>query len=134
LRPTFSISDPALMADKARAEALCNVSRETWARLDRFVALLLQWQAKRNLVAAAELPRVWTRHVADSLQLLRLAPNAQVWVDFGSGGGFPGIPIACALADKPGASVRRSGSRKSLRWCTSNELKIVGTALGIRST
>jgi 16S rRNA (guanine527-N7)-methyltransferase len=28
-----------------------------------------------------------------------------VWVDFGSGGGFPGIPVACALADRPGAKV-----------------------------
>ena len=28
-----------------------------------------------------------------------------MWVDFGSGAGFPGIPIACALAGKPGAMV-----------------------------
>ena len=28
-----------------------------------------------------------------------------MWVDFGSGGGFPGIPLACALADKAGAIV-----------------------------
>ena len=47
----------------------------------------------------------WTRHVADSLQLLDLAPDAKVWVDFGSGGGFPAIPIACALAGRPGAMV-----------------------------
>jgi 16S rRNA (guanine527-N7)-methyltransferase len=106
LRSTLSISDPTLVADKARAEPLCDVSRETWARLERFVALLLQWQAKTNLVAASELPRLWTRHIGDSLQLLPLAPNARTWVDFGSGGGFPGIPIACALADKPGAQVQ----------------------------
>jgi 16S rRNA (guanine527-N7)-methyltransferase len=48
---------------------------------------------------------LWTRHIADSLQLLPLAPQAQVWVDLGSGGGFPGVPIACALADKPDARV-----------------------------
>ena len=36
---------------------------------------------------------------------LALAPDARVWVDFGSGAGFPGIPIACALADTPGAMV-----------------------------
>jgi 16S rRNA (guanine527-N7)-methyltransferase len=48
---------------------------------------------------------LWTRHIADSLQLLPLAPQARVWVDFGSGGGFPGVPIACVLADLPGAKI-----------------------------
>ncbi len=70
-----------------------------------FVELLLLWQQKQNLVASSTLPQIWTRHIADSLQLLPLAPEARVWVDFGSGAGFPGIPIACALADRPGAMV-----------------------------
>jgi len=70
-----------------------------------FVELLLLWQQKQNLVAPSTLPRLWTRHIADSLQLLDLAPDARVWVDFGSGGGFPGLVIACALADKAGSMV-----------------------------
>lgn len=95
-----------LRADKARALALTPVSRETEARLDRFVDLLLTWQAKTNLVAPSTLPQLWTRHVADSLQLLPLAPpDVKVWVDFGSGGGFPAIPIACVLAERPGSQV-----------------------------
>jgi len=85
--------------------ALTPVSRETEARLDRFVELLLQWQAKTNLVAPSTLPHLWTRHIADSLQLLTLAPSAKVWVDLGSGGGFPGVVLACALADTSGAVV-----------------------------
>jgi 16S rRNA (guanine527-N7)-methyltransferase len=85
--------------------ALTPVSRETEARLDRFVELLLQWQAKTNLVAPSTLPHLWTRHIADSLQLLTLAPSAKVWVDLGSGGGFPGVVLACALADTSGALV-----------------------------
>jgi 16S rRNA (guanine527-N7)-methyltransferase len=39
------------------------------------------------------------------LQLVALAPDAKVWADFGSGGGFPGMPIACALVERPGARV-----------------------------
>lgn len=74
-------------------------------RLDRFVELLRQWQETTNLVAPSTLPDLWTRHVADSLQLLNLAPGAKRWVDFGSGGGFPGIPIACALAGRDDAVV-----------------------------
>jgi 16S rRNA (guanine527-N7)-methyltransferase len=88
-----------LAADKTRALALTPVSRETEQRLDSFVELLLLWQQKQNLVAASTIPHLWTRHVADSLQLLPLAPGAKVWADLGSGGGFPGIPIACALTD-----------------------------------
>jgi 16S rRNA (guanine527-N7)-methyltransferase len=92
-------------ADKKRALALTPVSRETQKRLEVFVELLLLWQNKFNLVAESTLPLIWTRHISDSLQLLAMAPEAQVWVDFGSGAGFPGIPIACALADTPGAMV-----------------------------
>jgi 16S rRNA (guanine527-N7)-methyltransferase len=70
-----------------------------------FVHLLLLRQEKQNLVGSSTLPLIWTRHIADSLQLLPLAPEALVWVDFGSGAGFPGIQIACALAGQPGAMV-----------------------------
>lgn len=94
-----------LDADKARALTLFPVSRETEMRLDTYVNVFLLWQSKLNLVASSTLHELWTRHIADSLQLLPLVPEAHVWVDLGSGGGFPGIPIACALADQPGAKV-----------------------------
>jgi 16S rRNA (guanine527-N7)-methyltransferase len=96
---------PALAADKAAALALTPVSRETEARLERYVALLLEWQAKTNLVAPSTLPHIWTRHIADSLQLIGLAPSAVRWADLGSGGGFPGIVLACAAGETPGAEV-----------------------------
>ncbi|MGX1102912.1 MULTISPECIES: 16S rRNA (guanine(527)-N(7))-methyltransferase RsmG [Bradyrhizobium] len=99
-------AEPNISAkDKAAALALTPVSRETEARLDRYIALLLAWQAKTNLVAPSTLPALWTRHVSDSLQLLSLAPTAKSWVDLGSGGGFPGVVLACALAETPGASI-----------------------------
>lgn len=94
-----------LAADRAAALALTPVSRETEARLDRFIDLLQTWQVKTNLVSPSTLPMLWSRHVSDSLQLLTLVPAAKVWVDFGSGGGFPGMVLACALADTPGAVV-----------------------------
>jgi 16S rRNA (guanine527-N7)-methyltransferase len=104
-------SDPVTPAtlgdDRAQAIALNHdsVSRETWTRLDGLVERLLQVQQHTNLVARSTLPHLWTRHVADSLQLLPLVPGATRWVDLGSGAGFPGLVIACALADTPGAEV-----------------------------
>lgn len=97
--------------DRARALALTPVSPAVLARLDRFVDLLLQWQSHTNLIANSTVPVIWTRHVADSLQLIELAPDARVWVDLGSGGGFPGMVLACALADRPGAEIHLIESR-----------------------
>ena len=91
--------------DRARALALTPVSQDALARLDKFAALLIEWQSRINLIAPSTLPQLWTRHIADSLQLLRHAPHAKLWIDLGSGAGFPGIPIACALAQTPGAEV-----------------------------
>lgn len=96
---------PTSATDKMAALALTPVSRQIEARLDAYVDLLVQWQTKTNLVASSTLPELWTRHIADSLQLLKLAPNAKRWADFGSGGGFPGVVLACALAGVEGARV-----------------------------
>jgi 16S rRNA (guanine527-N7)-methyltransferase len=103
--PSGSQAKNRAASDKAAALQLTPVSRETEARLDRFVDLLLAWQSKTNLVAPSTMPTLWTRHVSDSLQLLDIAPSAKVWMDLGSGGGFPGIVLACALAERPGAFV-----------------------------
>ena len=106
--------DQTLAADRAKAVALIGdiVSRETWARLDRFVALLIARQKTLNLIAASTLPQIWTRHVADSLQLLPLASAARTWIDLGAGAGFPGLVIACALAEAAGAQVHLVESRQ----------------------
>jgi len=109
------ITSATLASDKAAALKLTPVSRETEARLDHYVDLLRQWQAKTNLVAPSTLPTLWTRHISDSLQLFALAPSAKtpsaktrsakIWADLGSGGGFPGIVLACALAEIPDTMV-----------------------------
>jgi len=95
----------ALPADREKALALTPVSRETASRLDRFIELLLAWQHHTNLIAASTEATIWTRHIADSLQLLPLAPKAKIWADLGSGAGFPGLVMACALAGEPGVQM-----------------------------
>jgi len=104
-RQNLTSAAPDLSTDRAHALSLFDVSRETTQRLDRFVELLLTWQRTTNLIAPSTIPHLWTRHVADSLQLIDLAPDALVWIDLGSGGGFPGLVIACALAGRPGGAV-----------------------------
>lgn len=67
------------------------------ADLESFARILAKWQRVQNLVSR-ETDELWERHVADSLQLLRFwRPNDGRLVDFGSGGGFPAVPLAIAL-------------------------------------
>lgn len=79
-----------------------DVSNETWERLETFVDFLRREAASQNLIAASTLENIWSRHVVDSAQLLKLLPdelekNAS-WIDLGSGAGFPGIVAAILSA------------------------------------
>lgn len=76
----------------ARSEV--NVSRETKEKLDGFAALVRKWTPKINLISKSTLPKIWDRHILDSMQVFDMAPEGGHWVDLGSGGGFPGIVIA----------------------------------------
>jgi 16S rRNA (guanine527-N7)-methyltransferase len=74
-----------------------NVSRESTARLERYVELLHHWQTRINLVGPSTLAHIWTRHIADSLQLLALMPPPPLAIaDLGSGAGIPGLILTLA--------------------------------------
>jgi 16S rRNA (guanine527-N7)-methyltransferase len=63
--------------------------------LDAFVALLLEENQRQNLISKASEADIWSRHILDSLQLIRFARDAdRVWVDVGSGPGLPGLVLA----------------------------------------
>ena len=74
------------------------VSRETMARLEALRELVLDEATRQNLISAASIPHFWVRHIVDSAQLLRhsLAYDGadKVWLDLGTGAGFPGLVIA----------------------------------------
>lgn len=72
-----------------------DVSRETMADLQAFAALVLKWTPKINLISASSESSIWDRHIVDSVQIYRFAPDdVRLWLDIGSGGGFPGIIAA----------------------------------------
>ena len=82
------------------AEAF-KVPRETILRLTRYGDLLAHWQKTTNLVGPSALKDLWSRHFADSAQLRNLAPDAQLWLDLGSGAGFPGLVVAILQTGTP---------------------------------
>jgi len=85
---------------EAKNRIVASVSRETLARLETYEQLLRKWQARVNLVSNGTLPELWSRHFLDSIQLLQHAPKeAELWLDLGSGGGFPGLVCAICAED-----------------------------------
>lgn len=87
-------------------------------RLERFVALLVEENARQNLVSAPSLGEVWRRHIVDSAQLLRFVPRgtATRWLDLGTGAGFPGLAIAILRPDMNVIMVESRARR--IEWLT----------------
>jgi len=85
--------------------ARAGVSREAADMLTHYIGMLKKWNPVINLVSRSSLHDVWRRHVLDSLQVWNLAKiHEGKIVDLGSGGGFPGVPIAI-IAKAKGADV-----------------------------
>lgn len=104
VRPEVSGNQSADMAmvneDRAYLIEHYSVPRETIEQLDRYAALLVEWQSRLNLVGPATIPDLWVRHFLDSAQLLDHAPGRALdWLDLGSGAGFPGLVIAIMRPD-----------------------------------
>lgn len=99
----------------ARAFVAQRCDAAAFARLETVGRMLEEENARQNLVAAATLPGIWQRHMADSAQLLDLVPRETgVWLDLGTGAGFPGLVIA---AMRPERSVVLVESRKRrIEW------------------
>lgn len=71
------------------------VSRETTEKLERYAAMLREWNEKFNLVAPSTVEHIWTRHFLDSAQIYNLIDDKNhIVADMGSGAGFPGMVLA----------------------------------------
>jgi len=72
-----------------------DVSRETTDKLKIFIQCLEKWQNVTRLIAPGDFQEIWKRHILDSLQLCNLIDvQSKHILDFGSGGGFPGMILA----------------------------------------
>ncbi len=85
---------------------LTGVSRETLSRVRAYLEVLDQWRERINLIGPGEGRHLWRRHVLDSLQLAeQISGEDKKIADLGSGSGFPGLALACVLAERTGASM-----------------------------
>jgi 16S rRNA (guanine527-N7)-methyltransferase len=91
--PDGSNVSPAIN-DRDRALELVPALREIESQLVVYEDLLRRWQMRMNLVGRSTLSEIWTRHFADSGQLLSDAAVNKRWADLGSGAGFPGLVLS----------------------------------------
>ena len=106
---------------RAFVEARCDAA--AMERLEALIAALREENTRQNLVSKASLDQVWRRHIADSAQLLdhvsreTSREDQGLWMDLGSGAGFPGLVIA---AMRPDTEVLLVESRKRrIEWLQS---------------
>ena len=101
--------------DREQALAACPSLVAITPELTVYADLLRRWQKTINLVAPGTLDQIWSRHFADSAQVLAAAPQAQRWADLGSGAGFPGLVTALLLKGASDAIVHliESDQRKA---------------------
>ena len=61
--------------------------------------LMLKWNARTNLTAIRKDSEALLKHYADSVVMVNILPPSGSVLDVGSGGGFPGIPLAIVRPD-----------------------------------
>jgi len=92
---------PITTEDEARDYCTHWADAAAMERLERFITLLIEENARQNLISRPSEAQVWQRHIADSAQLLEHVPRetsqarpSGPWLDLGTGAGFPGLVIA----------------------------------------
>jgi len=106
------------------------------ADLESYAALMLKWQTVQNLVSRETLDDIWSRHFADSLQVLKLVNDTdQSFLDIGSGGGLPALPLAIALkgSNRHFTLIEPNGRKVSFLRTVARELGLLVTVEGRRS-
>ncbi len=88
------------------------LSPETGERFAAYLALLQKWNARTNLTAIRDEEGILSRHFLESILCAHALPaGIQTLLDFGSGAGFPGIPIALMRSNT--SNPRRIPKQKS---------------------
>jgi 16S rRNA (guanine527-N7)-methyltransferase len=108
------------------AEAGLSVPSEAVDRLLEHAREMLRWNRAIRLTAITAPAEVAVKHIVDSLLLLRLAPFPGRTLDFGSGAGYPGIPLAIALPEARIVLLESAGKKSAF-------LSHVRARLGLRN-
>lgn len=84
-----------------RQAGLAEISPEALGQFETYLNLLLQWNSRMNLTAVREPDAIIRRHFLECIQCAQALPQipGATLLDYGSGAGFPGVPIAICRPD-----------------------------------
>lgn len=87
-----------------------------------YLALLIKWNKAYNLTAVRDPDEMVSRHLLDSLSIVPYAEAGDNWLDVGSGGGMPGVPLAIMFPERAFTLLDSNG--KKTRFLTQVKLEL----------
>ncbi|SEC83181.1 16S rRNA (guanine(527)-N(7))-methyltransferase RsmG [Pseudomonas anguilliseptica] len=116
----------ALHAEELSQGALelgVELSAQQHEQLLAYLALLIKWNKAYNLTAVRDPNEMVSRHLLDSLSVVPFVFDAgDNWLDVGSGGGMPGIPLAILFPERQFTLLDSNG--KKTRFLTQVKLEL----------
>ena len=98
-----------------------NLTETQHQQLLGYLALLIKWNKAYNLTAVRNPDEMVSRHLLDSLSVMSFVENGR-WLDVGSGGGMPGIPLAILFPESQVTCLDSNG--KKTRFLTQVKLEL----------
>ena len=99
------------------------LSAQQHEQLLAYLALLIKWNKAYNLTAVRDPNEMVSRHLLDSLSVVPFVTEAgDNWLDVGSGGGMPGIPLAILFPEQQFTLLDSNG--KKTRFLTQVKLEL----------
>ncbi|WP_443200923.1 16S rRNA (guanine(527)-N(7))-methyltransferase RsmG [Pseudomonas sp. CNPSo 3701] len=100
-----------------------DLTEQQQAQLLGYLALLIKWNKSYNLTAVRDPDEMVSRHLLDSLSVVPFVAEAgDNWLDVGSGGGMPGIPLAILFPERRFTLLDSNG--KKTRFLTQVKLEL----------
>ena len=89
-----------------------------------YLGLLIKWSKAYNLTAVRNPDEMVSRHLLDSLSIMGQIGHGERWLDVGSGGGMPGIPLAIMFPEKQIVTLDSNGKKTRFQTQVKLELKL----------